>query len=646
MKQNFKNRLSPYYDELKWLYMELYGNKEKFRQLIDTAEAFYEERRPALKKLDQERAQNPDWYRKSDMAAMMLYADQFAENLSGLKEHLDHLKKLNVRYLHLMPLLKMPKEHNDGGYAVSDFRQVDERIGTLDQLTELCDLGRKKHISICLDFVINHTSDEHEWAMRAKNGEKEYQDRYMCFDNYDFPAEYEKTTPQVFPNTEPGNFIYNQQMGKHVLSTFHSFQWDLNYRNPVVFNEMAANLLFLANVGIEIFRIDAVPYIWKQLGTTSRNLPQVHTVMRMLRILCKVVCPAVVFKGEVVMEPHEVAPYFGPVDKPECDILYNVTTMVCIWNSLATKDVTLLKWQMDAMDSLPREYTFVNYVRCHDDIGWGLDEGAIRSMGFDPLEHKKFLYHFYEGNYPYSFARGRLYNYDPVTQDARTCGTCASLCGMEKAYWEDNREEMELALRRHIMIHAYIASLGGILVLYSGDEIAQLNDYSYEQDPRKREDSRFLHRGKFSWEEAALARNPKTRQGRVYGALQNIIKTRSEHSVFDADAWEHTWETFDRGVLAFERRKGNERFVGIYNFCETEKEIPLGFDEEFTELFSGRKFSGTGLKLEPYEYLWLLSKKEKLSRTGDKKDAFNRNTQTKAKKRRVQKAPEGNIHHR
>lgn len=606
MKQEFEHRARIYYDELKWLYMELYGNERLFNDLLRAARGFYEARKPGLKRLDKKREQAPDWYRDSNMVGMMVYADQFAHDLAGVQAHLDHLKQMNVRYLHLMPLLKMPKDHNDGGYAVSDFRQVDERIGTMEQLSQLADLCRKNHISICLDFVINHTSDEHEWALRAKKGEKEYQDRYLCFDDRGIPDEYEKTTPQVFPNTKPGNFIYDEQMGKHVMSTFHRYQWDLNYQNPMVFNEMAANLLFLANIGIDVFRIDAVPYIWKQLGTTSRNLPQVHSIMRMLRMLCKIVCPAVVFKGEVVMAPHEIAPYFGSVEKPECDILYNVTTMACVWNSLATRDVTLLKRQMDVMDSLPREYTFVNYVRCHDDIGWGIDEDAVRSLGFDPLEHKKFLYRFYSGDYPGSFARGRLYNYDPVSQDARSCGTCASLCGVEKAFWEGDSQEMELALRRHILIHAYIASLGGIPVIYSGDEIAQLNDYSYEQDPRKSDDARFLHRGEFRWQDAALIHEPGSRENKVYTALRDMIRVRGEHRVFDADAWEHTWDTFDKSVLAFERRKGKERFVGIYNFCEGKKHIPLGFNEAFTELFSGRGFSGTGLTLEPYEYLWLL----------------------------------------
>ncbi len=392
---NFETRLAACLDELKWLYSELYGETPCFEQLIGRIRQFAASRKPALTALDRAREADPEWYRRSDMLGMMMYTEQFADSLAGIEKRLPYLKELNVRYLHLMPLLKMPKKENDGGYAVSDFRQVDERIGTIDELSHLADVCREQKMSICLDFIVNHTSDEHEWAVRAKKGEKEYQDRYMCYDTREIPDEYEKTVPQVFPNTAPGNFIFCGEMGKYVLSTFNPYQWDMNYKNPVVFNEMACNMLYLANVGIEIFRIDAVPYIWKELGTSCRNLPQVHTIMRMLRIIAKAVCPAVVFKGEVVMAPHEVAPYFGPVDKPECDILYNVTTMVCVWNSLATRDVTLLKWQMDAMDALPPEFTFVNYVRCHDDIGWGLEESAVQYLGSDPLEHKKFLYHFY-----------------------------------------------------------------------------------------------------------------------------------------------------------------------------------------------------------------------------------------------------------
>ncbi len=603
---DFETRLAVYYDELKWLYTELYGQTPYFQQLIDSARQFSAARKPALAALDRARETDPEWYRKSDMLGMMMYTEQFAGKLAGIEQRIPYLKELNIRYLHLMPLLKMPLEQNDGGYAVSDFRQVDERLGTMEDLSHLADVCREQEMSICLDFIVNHTSDEHEWAIRAKKGEPAYQDRYMCYDTYDIPAQFEKTVPQVFPNTAPGNFIFCREMGKYVLSSFNPYQWDMNYKNPVVFNEMAANLLYLANVGIEIFRIDAVPYIWKELGTSCRNLPQVHTIMRMLRIIAKVVCPAVVFKGEVVMAPREVAPYFGPVDKPECDILYNVTTMVCVWNSLATRDVTLLKWQMDTMDALPPEFTFVNYVRCHDDIGWGLEEKSVEYLGFDPLEHKKFLYHFYNGEYPGSFARGALYNYDPVSQDARSCGTCASLCGIEKAIDEKDDSALALSIRRHLMIHAYIASLSGIPVIYSGDELAQLNDNHYTDDPVRAVDSRFIHRGKLDWKRAEERHDRSTVQGLVFSELQHIIRLRSENGVFHAGAHECTLDSGDRSVLAFRRVGNGQTLTAVYNFCESRKHVRPILDGRCRDLFSGREYDCSAFEIDAYQALWLL----------------------------------------
>lgn len=603
---HFDRRLAGYLDELKWLYTELYGDTPYFQALLNSLRRFSAERKPALQALDLARESDPGWYRRSDMLGMMLYTEQFAGRLSGIEQRLPYLKELQIRYLHLMPLLKMPKDENDGGYAVSDFRQVDERIGSMEDLSHLADVCREQGMSLCLDFIVNHTSDEHEWAVRAKKGEPAFQERYMCYDTYAIPAEYEKTVPQVFPNTAPGNFIFCKEMGKYVLSSFNPYQWDLNYKNPTVFNAMAENLLYLANVGIEIFRIDAVPYIWKELGTTCRNLPQVHTIMRMLRIIAKVVCPAVIFKGEVVMAPREVAPYFGPVDKPECDILYNVTTMVCVWNTLATRDVTLLKWQMDTMDALPPEFTFVNYVRCHDDIGWGLEESSVAYLGFDPLEHKKFLYHFYTGDYPGSFARGELYNYDPVSQDARSCGTCASLCGIEAALNAGDETALETAIRRHLMIHAYITSLSGIPVIYSGDELAQLNDHTYTDDPVKAADSRFLHRGKLDWKRAEGRHDCTTVQGRVFCGLQKLIRLRAENPVFNAGAREHTLETGDKSVLAFRRNGGGQVLTAVYNFCEQPRTVTLPLEGGSHDLLTGQAYSGGFLTLDAYQALWLL----------------------------------------
>ena len=335
---------------------------------------------------------------------------------------------------------------------------------------------------------------------KTRQGDGEYMSRYFFYNNREIPDEYEKTVPQVFPTTAPGNFTWLPDIGHYVMTTFYPYQWDLNYGNPRVFNEMMYNFLFLANQGMDVIRIDAVPYIWKELGTPCRNLRQVHTIVRMMRMIAEIVCPSVVLLGEVVMEPEKVVPYFGTVEKPECHMLYNVTTMATTWNSIATRDIRLLKKQMDIVNSLPKQYTFLNYLRCHDDIGWGLDFATLKEWGMDEPSHKRYLNDFFTGKHPGSDSRGELYNDDPVTQDARFCGTTASMCGIEAALFEKDDEKLKRGIREDLMLHAYMLTQSGIPMLYSSDEIGRLNDYSYKEDPDKAADSRYIHRGAFQWE--------------------------------------------------------------------------------------------------------------------------------------------------
>ena len=317
----FDTRLKKSEPELHELYRSLYGDTPEYEALLSRMRERYEARSEELKELDIRREADPDWYRSPQMLGMTMYPQLFAGGLKGLIRHLDYLSEQKITYLHLMPLLKMPHPQNDGGYAVEDFKTVDPTIGTNEELEALTAELRRRGISLCLDIVMNHTADSHEWAKKAKAGDPTYQAYYQCYDTYDIPAQFEKTMPQVFPATAPGNFTWNEQMHKYVLTTFYPFQWDLNYQNPRVFSEMADVILFLANEGVEVLRIDAVPYIWKQLGTNCRNLPQVHTIVRMIRIMLEAVCPAVILKGEVVMAPKELPAYFGTPEKPECHML-------------------------------------------------------------------------------------------------------------------------------------------------------------------------------------------------------------------------------------------------------------------------------------------------------------------------------------
>ena len=483
----FDQRLGKYYDELKWLYCELYsGDMAAFDYFLGMLRRSWEERKEDLRSQDARRETDPNWYRQRELLGMMLYTGAFAGTLEGVKEKLPYLEECGVNYLHLMPLLESPKGRSDGGYAVADFRRVQPELGTMEDLEALANACRAKGISLCLDFVMNHTSEDHEWAKKARAGEPGYRERYFFYDNWDIPNQFEKTVPQVFPTTAPGSFTWLPDCNQVVMTSFYPYQWDLNYANPVVFNDMTENLLYLTNRGIDVIRLDAVPYIWKELGTNCRNLPQVHTLVRMMRIVCEIVCPGVLLLGEVVMEPAKVVPYFGTPEKPECHMLYNVTTMATTWHTLATGDVSLLRHQMDTVCALPQEFLFLNYLRCHDDIGWGLDCAWLSGrFGADEVAHKKYLNDWFTGKWPGSDSRGELYNDDPRLGDARLCGTTASLCGVEAADYEKAPFKLERAIACDLMLHAWMLVQSGIPVLYSGDEVGQLNDYSYHQDPER-----------------------------------------------------------------------------------------------------------------------------------------------------------------
>lgn len=595
----YMNRLSRLGDELRWLYMEMYDNSSMYAELMDKMYEFYDSRKAALKKSDVHRETHPEWYKNNKQMGMMIYIDNFAGTIKGVIDRLGYLEALGISYLHLMPFLDVTEGKSDGGYAVSDFRKVREDLGTMKDIEALTKACHDKGINVCCDFVLNHTSEDHEWAKRARSCDGEYMSRYFFYDRYDIPYQFEQTVPQVFPTTAPGNFTYLPDIGYHVMTSFYPYQWDLNYRNPRVFNEMLYNLLYLANEGIDIIRLDAVPYIWKQLGTNCRNLPEVHTLVRMMRIITEIVCPGTLLLGEVVMEPQKVVPYFGSVEKPECHMLYNVTTMATTWHTVATRDTRLLKNQQDKIDVLPKEYVFLNYLRCHDDIGWGLDYAFLENFGMKEIPHKKYLNDYFRGYAGGSCSRGELYNDDQASGDARLCGTTASLSGIEKAGFEGDDEAMKKAVDLHVMLHAYMFMQSGIPIIYSGDEVGQVNDYTYKDDPKKSSDSRYLHRGAFRWDNISEitgdaegkdiskdARIPRT----IYKRLRRLIDLRKSCRAYDtaADIW-----TVDPGaneVLCIGRYYEGQKIYGLFNFSENEKKVTLDpSDGMYKEMITGEE---------------------------------------------------------
>ncbi len=606
-KTVFDVRLASRFEELKGLYMELYHDEQSFDYFVGMLRKCWGERKKPLRDQDARREADPHWYRRRELLGMMLYVDAFAGNLEGVKNKLKYIKECGVNYLHLMPLLKSPKGRSDGGYAVSDFRAVQPELGSMSGLEDLANACRRAGISLCLDFVMNHTSEDHEWAQKARAGEPGYRERYFFYDSWEIPREFEKTVPQVFPTTAPGSFTQLEN-GQIVMTNFYPYQWDLNYGNPMVFNDMTENLLFLANRGIDVIRLDAIPYIWKELGTDCRNLPQVHQLARMLRIVCEAACPSVLLLGEVVMEPAKVAPYFGTPDKPECHMLYNVTTMATTWHTLATGDASLLKRQMEAVCALPKDFLFLNYLRCHDDIGWGLDYPWLgRTFGTGEVAHKRYLNNWFTGQWPGSDSRGELYNDDPRLGDARLCGTTASLCGLEAAEYEGDSFKLERAVACDLTLHAWMFSQSGIPVIYSGDEVGRLNDYTYHSDPDKQADSRYIHRGAFQWGLAEYRNDPDAYQGKLFQGLRRMEGIRAGEPCFDPDAEVRVEDSGDSRVLALSRRSGGRELVCLFNFSPSFLRAGVDREGSYTELMYGTKYEDIrSIELWPNGFAWLL----------------------------------------
>lgn len=608
----YTRRLQKHFPRLFERLHALYGANHDFyyhlESILASATEMWLQRSAELKALDALREADPYWYHSNRMVGAMCYVDLFGGDLKGLRARIPYLTELGITYLHLMPFFKVPGGDNDGGYAVSSYREIDPRLGNMQDLEDLATELRHHGISLVVDFVFNHTSDEHEWAQRALAGEKEYQAYYRMFPNREMPDAYERTMPEVFTEDHPGAFTYRTRIKKWVWTTFHTYQWDLNYENPEVFNRMLEEMLFLANQGVEILRLDAVAFIWKRLGTNSQNLPEAHWIIQAFNALASIAAPAMVFKSEAIVHPDEVRKY---IDMGECQLSYNPQLMALLWDALATRDTRVLQHAMGHRYAVPEGCGWVNYVRCHDDIGWAFANDDVAAAGFDPDQHRRFLTRFYTGKFEGSFARGAPFQEDPRTGDARVSGMCASLTGIEKALAEDNKEELELALRRTLLIHGIIITMGGIPLIYLGDEIAMLNDYDYDQDPAKVGDSRWLHRAPFDWPRAEQRRDTETVPGRIYQGLLRLIQLRGQNLAFARGETEFV-ETGNRHVFGFFRSSGQQVVFVIANFSEQAQHLEarrlrqMGMRKTMVDLYGGRVITATQeLEMAPYQLMVL-----------------------------------------
>ena len=530
-----------------------------------------------LKRLDLKRDLEPDWFQRADMAGYVFYIDRFAGNLPKVLEKLDYLEELGITYVHFMPCLKPRPGDSDGGYSVMDYRAINPAYGTIDDFEAVTAELRKRGISVCIDLVLNHTAKEHAWAKKAAKGDAKYQDYYLMFDSPDLPKRYEETLVEVFPDNAPGNFTHYPDFGKWVWTTFNEHQWDLNWANPQVFLEIAEIMLFLANRGVDVLRLDAVAFMWKRMGTRCQSEPEVHMLLQALRAVCRIACPAVLHLEEAIVAPAEMLPYLGrgKHDGKEGNLAYHNSLMVQFWSALATRDTRLMTHVMGTHfpDRLTNA-TYATYIRCHDDIGWAVTDEDAAALHLSGPAHRAFLSDFYDGTFPGSFARGALFQENPATGDKRISGSFASLAGLERALAEGDEAGVDLAVQRILMGHAMIAAFGGIPLIYMGDELALLNDYSYRDVPEHAHDSRWLHRPRMDWALADARHEGDAPAARVWLGVRHILARRRAVPALHGGVPTRIVACDAPQVFAFRREAPTGVVLGVFNFSESWVHLP------------------------------------------------------------------------
>jgi len=597
------------------LYGDVTDSGELATQLVLDALRAAAVRPPELRRLDRRREIDPAWFQRSRMIGYVCYADRFAGSLRAVREHLDYLVELGVTYLHLMPLLRPREGESDGGYAVADYDQVDPRVGTMADLEALAGDLRERGIALCVDLVLNHTAREHEWARRAVAGEPGYREMYLIYPDRAEPDAYERTLPEVFPDTAPGSFTEVPGLG-WVWTSFHEYQWDLNYANPAVFRAMLGTMLALANRGIDVLRLDAAPFLWKRMGTDCQNQPEAHLLVQAFRALTRLAAPGLLLKAEAIVSPELLAQYLGGHDRfrPECDLAYDNQLMVMLWSSLATRDVRLAERALSRRRPAPAPTSWVTYVRCHDDIGWAVSDPDTAAADLSGPAHRRFLAGFYAGRFPGSFARGALFQDNPATGDARTSGMAASLCGLEAALEARDPGAITAAIRRLESMYAIVFSFGGLPLIYMGDELAMPSDPGWAADPAHAHDNRWMHRPLMDWDLAGRRHDQESPAGRAFAAIRRLGEARRSLLALRAGGSTEILPTGNRSVLSYRRAHPRSApFLSLTNFSDVSQSADAGIiaraglsRPSHVHSSAGRLDISDGrIELPPWGFAWL-----------------------------------------
>ena len=617
--QMFKLRFERYFSHLFDGLKPIYGRRSDFdafleRLALRMLERFAE-RPESLKVLDMERDLTPDWFQREDIIGYVFYVERFAKTLKGVEKYTDYLEEIGANYLHLMYCLKPREGENDGGYAIADYRAVDPKLGAIDDLELLCSHLRERGISVCIDLVLNHCADSHEWAAKAREGDGHYQQFFYMYPNRSVPDEFEQTLPEVFPDFAPGNFSYDKACQKWVWTTFNDYQWDLNWTNPEVFLEVIDILFFLANKGVEIFRLDAVAFMWKRMGTNCQNQPEVHDLLQAIRACSKITVPACAHKAEAIVSPQDLIHYFGTGKRygKVSNIAYHNSLMVQFWSALASRDTTLMSHTLASFPRTPSSIAWGTYIRCHDDIGWAITDEEAASIGINAYLHRSFLSDFYAGDFEGSHARGAVFQYNPQNNDKRISGSFASLVGLEKAVEEQDERLIALSVERILLGFALICGYGGIPLIYMGDEIGMLNDYSYSKNPDTASDNRWMHRPYMDWGKAKRRQQVGSIEYRIFEGLRKIIRARKRlphlHSYYESVILDKVHPQ----LFVHRRKHPLGTLLSVYNFSEKHQRLDtaLLFENQLEQPYDQleQRFLDTSdgsVSLAPYARLWII----------------------------------------
>jgi amylosucrase len=598
----FLTRLERFFSELRDPLVALYGEDPRLPAqldaLLDAMAATANARDEPLRRLDHEREITPDWLQREQTVGYVCYVDRFAGTLQGVRERLPYLRELGVNYLHLMPLLHARPEPNDGGYAVLDYGAVEPALGTIGDLRALADDLHEHGMALCVDVVLNHTAREHAWT-------REHLDYYRTFPDRSEPDEYERTLPEVFPDIAPGNFTWVPELDRWVWTTFNEYQWDLDYANPEVFRAMAEVILGLANAGVDVLRLDAVPFLWKRKGTDCQNQPEVHQLLQALRAVARIAAPAVGFKAEAIVAPDDLVTYLGTGrhEGKECELAYNNVLMALLWSSLASGRTALMTHVLSSMPAVPPGAGWVTYVRCHDDIGWTITPADVAAVGEDAHLHRRFLADFYAGEHPGSFARGARFQPDAATGEARTSGMTAALAGLASA--GDDELARALAVRRILLLHAVAFAHGGLPLIYMGDELGLGNDADWAADPLHRDDNRWMHRPPMDWAAAERRHEAGSVEAALWDGLRRLMALRRATRATHAQGTGEPLWTGNDHVYGLLRTYAGERLLVLANFSAGEQEIRASLLDEYG--FEERELTrrDDALVLAPYQFAWI-----------------------------------------